>query len=82
MEKNQFLISLGTRIRIIRKEKRMTQQHLSDLCEIEKANLSRIESGKTNPTILTLLKLSRSLDTDLNNFFNGQEVHAVKQNNL
>jgi transcriptional regulator with XRE-family HTH domain len=75
MERNRFLISLGTRIRVIRKERSMTQQHLSDLCEIEKANLSRIESGTTNPTILTLLKLSKSLDTHINDFFNGTEVH-------
>ena len=73
MERNVFLISLGTRIRVIRKQRSMTQQHLSNLCEIEKANLSRIESGKTNPTILTLLKLSKSLDTQLTDFFNGAE---------
>ena len=57
MEKNIFLVRLGSRIRQIRKQKGMTQQQLSEISEIEKANLSRIESGMTNPTILTLHKI-------------------------
>jgi len=71
MERNEFLISLGSRIREIRKQKKITQEHLSNLCEFEKANLSRIESGKTNPTILTLRKMSQALDINLIDFFDG-----------
>ena len=71
MERNKFLISLGSQIRIIRKQKKLTQQSLSDICEIEKANLSRIESGITNPTVLTLFKMSKALNVGITDFFNG-----------
>ena len=71
MERNEFLISLGSRIREIRKQKKMTQEQLSNVCEFEKANLSRIESGLTNPTILTLLKMSRALEVRLSDFFDA-----------
>ena len=73
MERNQFLVSLGSRVRRIRKQKGLTQQSLSDLCDIEKANLSRIESGITNPTILTLLKMSKTLNIEINDFFHAGE---------
>jgi len=73
MEKDQFLVSLGSRLRSIRKQKRITQQQLAELCSIEKANLSRIESGITNPTILTLFKMSKALETTLPDFFTGHQ---------
>jgi len=73
MEKNIFLIQLGSRIRKIRKQKGMTQQHLSTASEIEKANLSRIESGMTNPTVLTLLKICNAFDVKVIDLFSVTE---------
>ena len=70
MEKNLFLIQLGSRIRKIRKQKGMTQQHLSSASEIEKANLSRIETGMTNPTVLTLLKICNAFEVKVTDLFN------------
>jgi transcriptional regulator with XRE-family HTH domain len=72
MERDEFLIFLGSRIREIRKQKKITQEKLSDLCEFEKANLSRIETGLTNPTVLTLFKMSKALQVDLTEFFTGK----------
>jgi transcriptional regulator with XRE-family HTH domain len=58
MSDEQYLIELGRKIRERRKEKKMSQDEVAALCDIEKANLSRIENGKTNSTILTLRKIS------------------------
>ena len=57
----KYLQILGKRIRDKRKEKKMSQEVVAQLCEMEKANLSRIETGKTNTTVLTLRKLSKVL---------------------
>ena len=73
MERNIFLIQLGSRIRKIRKQKGMTQQYLSTVSEIEKANLSRIESGMTNPTVLTLLKICNAFEVRVTDLFNPQD---------
>lgn len=73
MEKDKFLIQLGLRIRHIRKQKGMTQQHLSNVSDIEKANLSRIESGITNPTVLTLLKISNAFDVTVIDLFDHSQ---------
>jgi transcriptional regulator with XRE-family HTH domain len=64
-EEKQFLVSLGRRIRELRKSKALSQQEAADLCNAEKANLSRIESGKTNPTVLTIRKLAEALQVSL-----------------
>jgi len=74
MGNEQFLVSLGSRIKQIRAEKKMSQINLAAKCDFEKASMSRIESGKTNSTILTLRKISKALEVDVSELFRqGQE---------
>ncbi|MBL7742629.1 MAG: helix-turn-helix transcriptional regulator [Chitinophagaceae bacterium] len=65
----KFLVSLGARIKELRIEKNMTQNELAIQCNFEKASMSRIESGKTNITVLTLRKISKALEVDIAEFF-------------
>jgi transcriptional regulator with XRE-family HTH domain len=76
MSEIKFLTALGARIREVRKEKGITQTKLAETCEIEKANMSRIESGQTNVTVLTLWKISKALDTPVAELLVNSEVHA------
>ena len=69
MTDKKFLVSLGERIKEMRLKKEMTQNDLAIQCNFEKANMSRIESGKTNITILTLRKISTALDVEIVEFF-------------
>ena len=74
MGNEQFLVQLGSRIKQIRHEKKMSQVNLAAKCDFEKASMSRIESGKTNSTILTLRKISDALDVNVSDLFRaGQE---------
>lgn len=63
--KAQLLIEIGNRIRLKREEKNLSQQDLAALCNFEKANMSRLEAGRTNPTISTLYKISQALEIKL-----------------
>jgi len=65
----KFLASLGTRIKELRLSRDMTQNELSIQCNFEKASMSRIESGKTNITVLTLRRISKALDIEIVEFF-------------
>jgi transcriptional regulator with XRE-family HTH domain len=69
MTEAEFLLALGKRIKRIRTQKNITQFKLAALCDFEKASMSRIESGKTNTTILTLRKISRSLEVPISDLF-------------
>jgi transcriptional regulator with XRE-family HTH domain len=68
MGDTEILVTIGSRIKKIRTLKQMTQYELALLCNFEKASMSRIESGKTNVTILTLSKIGRALQVPLADF--------------
>jgi transcriptional regulator with XRE-family HTH domain len=65
----KFLAGLGARIKELRLKREMTQNELSIQCNFEKASMSRIESGKTNVTVLTLRRISKALDVEITEFF-------------
>ena len=65
INKEDLLISIGKNIKKIRESKKINQAELAALCNYEKSNMSRIESGKTNLTIGTLLTISKALDTTI-----------------
>jgi len=56
---------LGARIRKLREERNVSQQDLAALCNFDKSNMARIESGRTNPTFFTLYKISVALKVSL-----------------
>jgi len=61
-------IFLGSRIRTIRKEHKLTQEKLSEMAEITPTNLSHIERGKTKPSVETLIALANALGVTANDF--------------
>jgi transcriptional regulator with XRE-family HTH domain len=65
MKISQLQQKIGQRIRELRESKGVSQQNLAAVCNFEKANLSRIEAGRTNPTISTLYKISQALETTI-----------------
>ncbi len=69
MEKDEILVKIGTKIREIRQEKNISQQDLAAACNFEKSNMSRIEAGRNNLTVGTLLKIGYVLNVNLIDFF-------------
>lgn len=67
MNKQELLKSVGKRIQDIRVSKELTQVDLVGRIDgdIDTTNISRIESGRTNPTIYTLYRISEALDVNL-----------------
>lgn len=67
MEKSDLLKNVGKRVQEIRISKGLTQVDLVGKIdgEIDTTNISRIESGRTNPTIFTLYRISKALDVNL-----------------
>lgn len=69
MEKQEVLIKLGDRIAALRQAKGLTQLELAYKCDIESTNVVRLEKGRTNPTVGTLLKVSQALEVSLAELF-------------
>jgi transcriptional regulator with XRE-family HTH domain len=69
MQEQDLLKQIGLSIKNIRIKKEISQTALAYLCDFEKASMSRIESGRTNPSIKTLYKISKALDVKLLELF-------------
>jgi len=65
----EYLISLGKRIKGIRLQKKISQTEIAYRCGFDKSNYNTIESGKRNPTIISLLKIAKALDISLIDLF-------------
>lgn len=72
MEKLDLLKLFGKRIKELRLEKGMSQVDLVSKMQgnIDTTNISRIESGRTNPTIYSLYRLSEALEIPMNELMN------------
>ncbi|WP_341221603.1 helix-turn-helix transcriptional regulator [Polaribacter atrinae] len=65
--KDNLLITLGKRIQELRESKGFSQVDLAGkmLGKFDTTNISRIESGRTNPTIFTLFRIAEALEIPL-----------------
>ena len=52
----------------LRKDCHMTQQALADRAQTQKSNISRMESGRYNPTLDFMVKIAGSM---------GKEIHII-----
>jgi transcriptional regulator with XRE-family HTH domain len=59
-----LLQKLGKNIRRERVARKLTQEKLSELSGMDITNLQRIEAGKYNTKILTLIRLKEAMDVD------------------
>lgn len=58
----EIIDKIGLRIKHLRNEKGLSQLDLSTACDMEKTSISRIEAGRTNFTIKTLIKIANALE--------------------
>ena len=60
---------LGARIRELRKLRKLTQNQLSKKVDIDPKHVSRIEVGKSFPSLDTLERMANALKVELHAFF-------------
>lgn len=71
---------LGKRIQDLRKRRKMTQEQVAEIMNIETTSLSNIENGKYYPTAENLEKILQILETTPQNLF--QIEHYQEPENL
>lgn len=57
-------IIFGDVIRSLRKEKKISQERLAADSDLQRAFISRLERGITQPTLVTIFELSKALNVD------------------
>ena len=57
--------SVAAEVKAARRESHLTQERLAEICGTKKSNISRMESGRYNPSLDFLVKVCESLEREL-----------------
>jgi transcriptional regulator with XRE-family HTH domain len=59
----------GKRLNQLRKDRKMSQEKLAELSELNRPYISAIEQGKRNVSLEVISKLAQALDIEIEHFF-------------
>ncbi len=65
METSKLLTCIGNRIRVLRKEKGLSQERLSEISGLHPTSLSNIERGKVDSAVSNYISLAQALGVTL-----------------
>lgn len=81
-----LLLQIAKKIKRVRKEHSLTVQEVANRADVSKGLISKIENGRTIPSLPVLLSIIGGLETNAQDFFqgftnneNGQAVKVVKK---
>jgi transcriptional regulator with XRE-family HTH domain len=72
------LRDLGRRIHEIRRKRGLTQEQAASELAMEVTNFARIEQGRVNVTVKTLVRVARCLDVPLIEVFRSPRSRTVR----
>jgi transcriptional regulator with XRE-family HTH domain len=67
------VMTIGQRIRKVRRTRDLTQAELGEKAGIDPRNLTRYENDKLKPSLKVLMRLADALDTPIEQFIDGEE---------
>ena len=70
---------LGARIKELRKSRRLSQEQLSEKIDIDPKHLSRIEVGKSYPSLNTLERIAKTLGVEIRDIFEFMHLKRGKE---
>lgn len=82
MDNSEALSKLGTHIRKLREENKLSQSQLSFMAEIAESTLFRIENGKHIPSANTLISIAKALEIPMKKLmdFNIYSENPIQDN--
>ncbi len=73
---DQILIRVGKKIRELRQKKQIKLHEVAEEAQISKGLLSKIENGRTIPSLPVLLAVIQALKVDISVFFEGIDLQS------
>lgn len=74
MQRSDIIVSLGKRIRTLRRARGLTLLKLASLCDISEKHLGDVERGKGNATIELLESIAKNLGVRIEELFPQNEI--------
>jgi transcriptional regulator with XRE-family HTH domain len=69
-------MNIGEQIKKIRTAKNLSQKEVALALEMDQAQFSRIENGKTDPAFSTIEKIAKALGVELTELVNANDIFA------
>ena len=63
--KDNLLLRIGEKVRVIRKDKHFSQEELADIANVHRTYIGMIERGEKNISILSLGKIAKVLKVNI-----------------
>lgn len=81
MDETQIKKLFGQRIKELRKEKKLTQEKLSELIFMDPQHYCKMENGNHLPSLKNIIKLSETLEVNIQDLFkfNNSEEEKLTQ---
>lgn len=70
-KESKYFQKLGAKIKQLREERGVDQKSFAFDCEIGRTQLYMIENGRTNPRLLTLMKIADGLEISISELLNN-----------
>ena len=70
-------MNISEKIKKVRKAKKLSQQEVADRMQMNRVQYTRIETGKTEPTIPTLERIAKALEVELTDFFKNDDSFDI-----
>jgi transcriptional regulator with XRE-family HTH domain len=71
---------LGAILKELRKEKKLSQEHLANKADLHRTYIGMIESGEKNVTVVKFLMLLKALDVKPEDFFSKYSDRLLTNN--
>lgn len=69
MDKNEYLVRFGKRMKELRKQKGLSQEELSLLCELDRSYIGGVERGERNISLINIHKIAIALNISAKELF-------------
>jgi len=70
-EQQHIISAFGKRLREIRERNGLSLRGLADLVDMDHSTIHRIEAGRNNPGLTTIIALARALDINIAELLHG-----------
>ena len=68
---SKILLFFGERVRELRTQKKLSQEQLANLADVHRTYIGMIERAEKNITLINIEKITKALEIELKDFFNG-----------
>lgn len=71
MREEAALLQFGQKIHSVRNERRISQEKLAELSELDRTYISSVERGQRNISILNIIKIADALGVPVSSLLDG-----------